>query len=86
MFLIALAERRPNQPEKEQAGLNFLFGYAFGQRTAAQAELEAVGTQEHADFDAFRHDTTAAVHAAADLPAGANLVDLARPLLTRAAA
>ncbi len=82
VFLIALAERRPNQPEKEQAGLNFLFGYAYGQRTVAQAELETVGNEEHAGFDAFRHETTAAVRPADDLPADARLVDLARPLLT----
>jgi CHAD domain-containing protein len=82
VFLIALDERRPKQPAKEQAGLDFLFGYAHGQRTAAQVELTSVGDEEHATFDAFRHETAAAVHPANDLPADANLVDLARPLLT----
>ncbi len=81
VFLIALAERRATQPEKEQAGLNFLFGYAYGQRTAAQAELEAAGTEEHADYDAFLADTAAAVEPPADLPADAVLLHLARPLL-----
>ncbi|HVS38934.1 MAG TPA: CHAD domain-containing protein [Gemmataceae bacterium] len=81
VFLIALAERRPNQAEKEQAGLNYLFGYAYGQRTAAQVELEKVGNEEHAGFDAFRRETTAAVHAADGMATDANLVDWARPLL-----
>ncbi len=81
MFLIALTERLPNQPEKVQAGLNFLFGYAYGQRTPAQGELEAVGNEEHTGFDAWRHETTAAVRPADGFPADANLVDLARPLL-----
>jgi CHAD domain-containing protein len=82
VFLIALAERTQKQPAKEQAGLGFLFGYAHGQRTAAQAALEAVGTEEHLGFDAFRDATRAAVRPAADLPADAALVDLGRPLLT----
>ncbi len=82
VFLIALAERRPTRPEKEQAGLNFLFGYAYGHRTAAQGDLEAVGTEEHSGFTSFRDETTAAVRPADDLPVDANLVDLGRPLLT----
>ncbi len=81
VFLTALAERRPNRPEKNQTGLDFLFGYAFGQRATVQGELESVGTKEHSRFDAFRRDTTAAVHAACDCPSDANLLDLGRSLL-----
>src|SRR5205814_8170106 len=81
VFLIAPTERTPRQPEKEQAGLGFLFGFGYGQRTAAQTELEAVGTEEHSGFDAFRCETTAAVRPADDHPADAALVDLGRPLL-----
>ena len=82
VFLIALAERRATQPEKEQAGLTFLFGYAYGQRTAAQTELEAAGTEEHAGYDAFLAETTAAVEPPTDdLPPDAVLLHLARPLL-----
>ena len=81
VFLIDLAERRAARPEKEHLGLTFLFGHAHGERTAAQVELTAVGDEEHADFDAFRHETAAAVRSAAELPADATLVDLARPLL-----
>jgi CHAD domain-containing protein len=82
VFLLALAERGAKQPEKEQHGLNFLFGYAFGLRTAAQADLEAAGAEEHSSFDAFLEATTAAVRSAPDLPDNAELLQLARPLLT----
>ena len=82
VFLLALAERRLKQPEKDQAGLNFLFGYAYGHRTVAQAELETVGDEEHSTFDAFRETTAAAVRPSEDLPDDATLLDLARPLLT----
>ena len=81
VFLIGLVERRATQPEKEQAGLTFLFGYGHGQRTAAQAELEAAGLEEHAGYDAFLHETVAAVGPPADLPHDAVLADLGRPLL-----
>ncbi len=82
VFLLGLAERRLKQAEKEQPGLNFLFGYAFGLRSAAQAALEAAGAEEHQSFDAFLADTTAAVRPAPDLPDNAVLLMLARPLLT----
>ena len=81
VFLIALAERRATQPEKEQPGLTFLFGYAHGQRTAAQAELTAAGEEERPGYDAFVQDTVAAAEPPADLPANAVLLDLGRPLL-----
>ena len=81
VFLLALAERRPTRPEKEQAAMNFLFGYAFGQRTVAQAELETVGNEEHSTFDAFRETTASAVRPADDLPKDAKLLDLAQSLL-----
>ena len=68
MFLIGLAERRATQPEKEQPGLTFLFGYGHGRRRAAQVELEAAGLEEHAGYDAFLHETVAAVGPPADLP------------------
>ena len=81
VFLIGLAERRATQPDKEQPGLTFLFGYGHGQRTAAQVELEAAGLEEHAGYDAFLHETVAAVGPPADLPHNAVLADLGRPLL-----
>jgi CHAD domain-containing protein len=82
VFLIGITERRAKQPEKDEHGLNFLFGYAYGLRSAAQADLEAAGADEHQSFDAFLEDTTAAVRPAPDLPPDAVLLRLARPLLT----
>jgi CHAD domain-containing protein len=82
VFLIGLTERRVKQAEKEQSGLNFLFGYAFGLRTAAQADLETAGAEEHQSFDAFLEATVAAVRPAPDLPDDAALFRLAQPLLT----
>ncbi len=69
VFLIGLAERRATQPEKEQPGLTFLFGYGYGRRTAAQADLEAAGTEEHSGYDAFQDETPPAVGRPPDLPA-----------------
>jgi CHAD domain-containing protein len=82
VFLLGIAERRTKQPEKDQYGLTFLFGYAFGLRAAAQADLESAGAEEHQSFDAFLEATTAAVRPAPDLPSDAVLLRLARPLLT----
>jgi CHAD domain-containing protein len=82
VLLLGIVARRVKQPEKDQHGLNFLFGYAFGLRTAAQADLEAAGSEEHQSFDAFLETTTAAVRPAHDLPHDAVLLGLARPLLT----
>jgi CHAD domain-containing protein len=82
VFLLGITERRVKQPEKDQHGLNFLFGYAYGLRSAAQADLEAAGSEEHQSFDAFLEATTAAVRPTHDLPHDAVLLGLARPLLT----
>ena len=81
VFLLALAERRATQPVKEQAGLDHLFGYAYGWRTAAQAELEAAGAEERPGYDAFVEETVAAVETPPEQPAGAPLLHLARPML-----
>jgi CHAD domain-containing protein len=82
VFLLGLEQRREKQPEKEQHGLNFLFAYGFGLRTAAQADLEAAGAEEHPSFDAFLEATAAAIRPAPELPDGATLHHLAHPLLT----
>jgi CHAD domain-containing protein len=82
VFLLGITERRAKQSEKDHHGLDFLFAYAFGLRTAAQADLEFAGAEEHQTYDAFLEATTAAVRPAPDLPADAVLLGLARPLLT----
>jgi CHAD domain-containing protein len=82
VFLIALAERRKTQPEREQPGLDFLTGYAHGRRAAAQGELESAADEERPRLDELVKDTTEAVRPPHDLPGHAVLTDLARPLLT----
>ncbi len=82
VFLLGIAARRGTQREKDQDGLDFLFGYAFGLRTGGQADLETAGPEEHQAFDVFLEETTAAVRPARDLPHDAVLLRLARPLLT----
>jgi CHAD domain-containing protein len=82
VLLLGIIERRAKQSVKEQEGLSFLFSYAFGLRAAAQADLEAAGSEEHPSFDAFIEATTEAVRPPNDLPDNAELHRLARPLLT----
>jgi CHAD domain-containing protein len=79
VFLADLRERRAQQPPKEQPGLDFLCGYALGQRAAAQEGLLATGEEEGKDFPAFVDDLVSAVRPADD--DGATLLVLARPLL-----
>ncbi len=78
VFLLSLVERRPERPAAEHAGLDFLTGYACGQRAAAQPELEAVGSANEPGFSAFAEEAAAAVVAAEN---GSTLAQLARPLL-----
>jgi CHAD domain-containing protein len=81
VFLLGLKARDRKQPAAVRPGLDFLLGYAFGQRTAAQATLEAVGSEQGALFEEFRTDVVAAVRPPDD-PELRTLLDLARPLLT----
>lgn len=77
--LQAIGER---QPAERQAGLGFLIGYAFDQRTMAQMELENVGRKEEAGFETFFLDTVAAVTELKSHPPTATLLGMARPLLS----
>jgi CHAD domain-containing protein len=88
VFLIGLMQRQPGQPEREQAGLDFLIGYALGQRDAVQPELDALGQRVWPDFEGFVADIIAAVrppHRAGGAHAPgppATLREHARPLLS----
>ncbi len=79
VFLDELHQRRPNEARREQAGLDFLIGYARGRRAAAQEELQAAGKEEGNQFDTFVAETVAAVRPAEEN--GATLLALGRPLL-----
>jgi CHAD domain-containing protein len=84
VFLIALLARCEGQPAKEQPGLDFLIGYAAGQRRAAQAQLEEAGADQMSGFETFLAETVAAVRAPQEAGLqSATLLDLARPLLSR---
>lgn len=79
VFLLDLVARRSERPASEHAGLDFLTGYAFGQRAAAQPALDSAGREKGLDFGAFIKETSAAV--TPDLN-GATLLQLARPLIS----
>ncbi|HEY7315582.1 MAG TPA: CHAD domain-containing protein [Gemmataceae bacterium] len=81
VFLADLLEREEAADAKHRAGLDFLIGYAFGQRTAAHAALEAVYQTQGPDFESFLTRTVDAVRPVQGDPAPAVLVDLARPIL-----
>jgi CHAD domain-containing protein len=81
VFLIDLLAREAKEDAKHRAGLDFLIGYALGQRAAVHAELEAVYAKVEPTFEALLSRTVDAVRPPRDEPAPAVLVDLARPML-----
>jgi CHAD domain-containing protein len=68
--------------DKYRPGLDFLIGYAMGQRAAAHADLEAVYHEQGPDFDTFVADTADAARPPRGEPVSLTLLDLARPLLS----
>jgi CHAD domain-containing protein len=81
VFLADLLEREAEADAKHRAGLDFLIGYALGQRTAAHDELEAVYQDQGSGFETFFTRTIDAVRPPNDPSGPAVLVDLARPIL-----
>lgn len=81
VFLSDLMAREKHADAKHRGGLDFLIGYALGQRAAAHAELETVHHEQGPTFEAFRSRVTEAVRPPHDSHAPAILVDLARPML-----
>lgn len=81
VFLLTLADwgRRSRRP---RPGVDFLNGYALGQRAAAQAELEVATPGFPFAFDPLLAKTVAAVHRPRDETGLRTLLDLARPLLS----
>jgi CHAD domain-containing protein len=80
VFLIDLRERRKLLPVKEQPGIDFLIGYAAGQRDCAQEHLLDAGTTHGPGLKDFIDNTVAAVRE----PHGGDvhtLGDLGRSLL-----
>jgi CHAD domain-containing protein len=83
VFLIDLRERRKQLPVKEQPGIDFLVGYAAGQRDCAQQHLLDAGTTHGPGLQEFIDDTIAAVREPHGHGHGAvhTLRDLGRTLL-----
>lgn len=81
VFLTSLQEREQGRPERERVGLDFLFGYAQGQRIAAQADLEAAVPEEPLQFDQLLSESVAAVRDPRSGQQKRTLVDWAQPLL-----
>src|SRR5579871_2388326 len=81
VFLSDLLEREQKADAKHRGGLDFLIGYALGQRAASHAELEAVYHEEGPTFETFLVNTVDSVQPPDGQSASAILVDLARPML-----
>jgi CHAD domain-containing protein len=81
VFLAELLRREQEAKVKERTGLEFLIGYALGQREAAHAELEAAYHAQAPEFEKFISRTLDAIQAPEDDQAPVVLVDLARPML-----
>ena len=81
VFLADLLNREQRADAKHRGGLDFLIGYALGQRAASHAELEAVYQEEGSAFETFLVRTIEAIRAPNGQMPPAILVDLARPIL-----
>jgi len=81
VFVLALRERLQRVEEGDHAGLDFLVGYALGQRIPAVKQLQAAGEKQSADFEQFITDTIGALRLAHD-ENNPTLLDLARTTLT----
>jgi CHAD domain-containing protein len=81
VFLLALRERLQRVEDGEHPGLDFLVGYALGQRGPVLAELQTTAGGELEAFEGFIADTVAALRAAQDQADDSTLLDLARPMM-----
>jgi CHAD domain-containing protein len=82
VFAADLAEI-PRPSAAQQPGLDFLAGYACGQRRASQAHLEQAACNFPFDFERFMAETVAAIHKPHLHPAVHTLHALAQPMLAR---
>jgi CHAD domain-containing protein len=79
VFLLDLRARSKESDKKDLPGLDFLAGYALGQRSAAQAQLQAVESQPET-FVEFIVATLEELREPAE-ESKSELIDLARSLL-----
>jgi CHAD domain-containing protein len=81
VFVADLLQRRPQTQAKDQPGLDFLIGYASGQRDAAQADLVEAGSRYGPGLGDLIDDTVKAVREPPEDKAPKLLRDLGRGLL-----
>jgi len=81
VFLADLLSREQGADAEHRGGLDFLIGYAVGQRAAAHADLEAVFHEEGPTFETFLVHIIDSLQLPSDQSSPAILVDLARPML-----
>jgi CHAD domain-containing protein len=81
VFLMQLLARQTEQPAADQPGLDFLIGYAVGQRRTAQGELEEVAAKNEGAFEDFQTHTVETLRSAHS-DTHTILADLACPLLS----
>jgi CHAD domain-containing protein len=79
--LQALAEEKHKKKRGYLAGLDFLTGYALGQRLIAQGHIEETGADYPFGFEKLVSDTVADVHKPHYNPGTRRLLDLGTPLL-----
>jgi CHAD domain-containing protein len=80
VFLIELRHRGGTAREADRPGLDFLAGYAAGQRCAAQVSLEHVETDRPESFPDFVNETIDQLHECHE-DGKTTLIELARSLL-----
>jgi len=78
VFRLALMKRGSNPEKKERAGMDFLLGYAGGQRAAAQQILQTSASEQLSDLNKFQTQLLDSIHHG---EGDGTLLDLARPLL-----
>jgi len=83
VFLHALVKRQGTAPAEELPGLDFLMGYALGQRHVAQITLQAVDQEERQVFVGLVHTVVERVRPPRKSRDDMPLISLARPLLRR---
>jgi CHAD domain-containing protein len=82
VFRAEVLGRQASHPDAEQPGLDFLAGYATGQRAAAHLELADAGGRQVDAFTDFVAQTLAAIRPAeAGVGRPDTFLDLARPVL-----
>ncbi len=81
VFLMTLAEEKQKKKRRHLAALDFLTGFAVGQRGTAQDQLKQSCPDYPFAFERLTAQTVAAVHKPRYDPGTRTLVDLAGPLL-----